>query len=190
MIKKLLILVLFAVTAQLAYSEDATHDSIDFGFGVDLVPSYNLYLPIPLDNNLTIEPFLSYYSGSSESGTDTYHYKTTYSEIVIGLGLYKSKAGENVDYYYGGRFGFVQYNKTEDYKDYDDWDSERSYSGFLLYPVVGAEYFFTDHFSLAGEIHPVHYHSYTGTEEVDDETGKYERTSIYTQNSVMVRWYY
>jgi hypothetical protein len=122
MIKKAftILLIIAATTAQHGFTKDTTTDDLNFGFGVELVSSLSLYMPIRLNNDLMIEPFLSYFSDSWESGTGSWHSTSSSAETKIGFGLFKAIPGENIEYIYGGRLGFVQYNRNINYEEEDD----------------------------------------------------------------------
>ena len=86
------------------------------------------------------EPSISYYSTKSTqtsySGTTS---KETNSMTILGIGLIENrKKYEQYNTYWGGRFAIAMSSESDD-------------NIYLFSPVYGAEYHFSENFSLDGE---------------------------------------
>ena len=94
-------------------------------------PSPTVYYIHNLSNGKRIEPSLGYFSVSNESESN--------SMTTLGLGYLKNKIqSNNFLTYWGGRFSLNIF--SEDIEDI-----------ISISPICGAEYSFSDHFSIGGE---------------------------------------
>ena len=120
-----------------------SQDNNKFGFGFTIAagnPIMNLisgnvlltpilYLSTDYSNG-KIEPSIGYYSTTS---------KETNSMTLFGIGYIKNrKKYEKYNTYWGGRFAIAMSSESDD-------------NIYLFSPVYGAEYHFSDNFSLDGE---------------------------------------
>ena len=127
-----------------------------FGFttGIDLVGLFNespsasvvptIYY-ISRTETAQIEPSLSYFSSSSDYGDGD----VKRSQIGIGFGYLQPKyTSDNFTSYIGGRLLYSMMSTKysgDSGGDYDD-------SQISIAPVYGAEYNFSNHFSVGGEL--------------------------------------
>lgn len=73
--------------------------------------------------------------------------------VTIGIGIFYSKPIRNTKLHFGGKVGYIK--SRNEYKISASmylFESEDKGKGYLLSPVIGGEYFFSDHFSLGGDV--------------------------------------
>ena len=111
--------------------ENSIMNIINIFDGGGVTPSPTVYYIYNLSNGKRIEPSLGYFSVSDESESS--------SITTVGVGYLKNRSqSDNYGTYWGGRFA-MSINSDED-------DPLLSIS-----PVCGAEYSFSDNFSIGGE---------------------------------------
>ena len=104
-----------------------------------------IFLPIET-GSLIIEPYISYYSYSSETDyDDADDYNTSTTIWSLTAGIFKPYVKGNLRSYAGARVGksWSVYEETDQDDDEDD--------AFILAPTVGAEYFISENFTFGGE---------------------------------------
>lgn len=130
---RLLFLVLFAATLPASSFAGGTSGQIGIGFLVTDI-STELNLRIWSSKNITFEPTFSFSHISPENSGSLTSY-------VPGLGFAAHwKSGEDLRPYIGGR---ISLNIAS--------FSSSTFTDIAIAPVFGAEYFFSDHFSIGGE---------------------------------------
>jgi len=120
-----------------------------------------------------IEPSLSYYSSSSDDDDGD----VKRSQIGIGFGYLQPKyTSDNFTSYIGGRLLYSMISTKYSYSgdDYDD-------SQISIAPVYGAEYKFSNHFSVGGELR-LNITLPSAEDESDTRT-------IYTSTALFFRFY-
>lgn len=138
------------------------------GVGVSHGENVNtIFVPITLEGNLWVEPFVSYTSQDiKQAGVDT---ETT--AISVGTGLFvnfyetaKTRA------YFGGRIGYSYFeNDPANGSSNDD-------SGFLIQPTLGFGYMPVDNIMFGAEAYVSYQNSdITGTETLGTGTALFAR---------------
>jgi len=139
-----------------------------------------IYIPIDMNGKFRIEPELSYYTASTEDD----NYTRDESSLRIGLSVFGLKQYEKVRIYYGLRFAYLSLSQKRTYSD-DTRESEAS--RLNLGPAIGAEYLFTDHFSLGAEV------GFSFTLKVDtegDDTLYYNQNINGSRTKIFIRFYF
>jgi hypothetical protein len=188
----LLLGIAFLLMSNLVYAQEKAPS---FGIGVSMgreilmvydqgivtlsdYPSF--YMPIPISSGFRIEPEIGLWlhSYSREDGGDR---KSSYSIISLGCGIFPITNKGKIYIYYGARFRMVRFlNSIEDvYTDRDDSKTDIHFG-----PAVGGEYFFTDHFTLGGEVQL----DYISIGQFDDDD--VSEKLINTKTLIFVRWYF
>ncbi len=174
--KHLLIAIAFVFTAAWTASPAQAQDT-QIGLGVGLGEGLSIYVPIDF-GTFRIEPQLGLSMTSSESGS----VEQSRTTLVLGTGIFKEGATiSNTVLYYGGRIGIAQESRSVETPAGDTDDSS---TDLFLGPAVGAEYYFSERFSLGGEAQLM-FTSFG--EEGDDDVSS---SQFQTQGVFFVRWYF
>jgi len=163
---KYLFFLLFLLNVTSIKAQDSTN--IKFGLGITIVDikdlantlySYhsfgpNFSLPILINDKIKIEPSFGYYNRNIElkPKLETEYNETrklSDSNIHIGLGFFYIYKISHLSIYCGSHFIYIISKEKETYKKYDN--TENGY-GYSIAPSIGSEYFFSDHFSIGGEL--------------------------------------
>ena len=153
-----------------------------------------IHVPIHLNPTIFVEPFFGYWSYKYTEEWDSVEEFEKFSMMQIGIGAFYTIWYGPVDIYIGARFGYDMWKYS--YKDYDSyWDEyyegDASKNDLWFGPAIGGEYFFTQNFSLGGEVQ-FKYYSYGewdyGDEEDSDYT--YSEKQYYTNTLFFIRWYF
>lgn len=203
-----ILLICFAVSFQVAAQTDDTRIGLGVSLGKEVLASElltitmldnpSVYMPIVINGKFRIEPEFSLmtYSGSNEEYDVESHYKI----LVLGMGLFPQTRVGSVDIYYGIRLGIISTAYHEKYQDWDYvWDpvyqdyreitstveNDESKMDFFVGPAIGGEYFFSEHFSLGGEIQANFV--FLGQYDDDSETSE---SMFKMKPLVFVRWYF
>ena len=131
-----------------------------------------IYVPVDISDKLRVEPALFVYRSDYEADDGTENDLTT---INLSIGLFgKTNPADDFIIYYGGRVGYL----------YEDWNSDDTTHGIRIVPALGMEYYFTERFSLGGEIGwAFEYKDYSATVDA-------ERTSTGTLGRLIARFYF
>jgi hypothetical protein len=105
----------------------------------------NFYIPMTISDMITIEPEFGYFRyGSSDSDSES-----SDDLIRFGMGLFYTPVFGRTALHFGIRIGIISYSSEYSEEGFSD---ERSKTDFFIGPAVGAEYFFSDQFSLGAEV--------------------------------------
>ena len=105
--------------------------------GVALAPTVYILYNTP---SVRWEPSLGFSRASDENSSSTI--------IIVGVGVLKpTQINDNFARYFGVRVGYVSMKQEYDYNGSEE-DSE---TGISIAPVFGAEYKFSNYFSIGGE---------------------------------------
>ncbi len=183
-------------------------DSVNIGIGISLNPNLlftnsetpyysltspaNFYLLIN-SSHFRLEPEVGFYSFSNryaaEYGSDDY----TSSILRIGIGLfYILPIESSFDIYFGPRFGFLLRSSTSrSYTGYySSGEFKKTQTDFFMGICTGAEYFFSNHFSIGGEIQ-FNYLSLGNPEYTPQQGSSTNSTTVTFTNALMFfRWYF
>ena len=170
-----------AVTAMLTvplYAQDGTR----IGLGVSLTASggsvdlfetvlspASIYVPITF-GKFRIEPEFGIFRVSSESGGD-FPRSSTSTVLQFGTGLFAVNRIDKTLLYYGARFGLTRMSDSFDSNGSSDSSSRTNIYGG---PALGAEYMFSEHFSLGGEAQLIYLS--VGSTDDNDDTGSVLRS--------------
>jgi hypothetical protein len=152
----------------------------------------NVYLPIVIQSMLRIEPEFGLWRYSYNM-KNSIEYTENFTSFRLGCGFFVMMSKEKVSFSGGLRSGFMFTSSKCDYDPdlggYDD--EEASKTDFFIGPAIGAEYFFSRHFSLGGEaqLNYIRIGEWKYDGEDDDDIDRSE--SIITNNHlIFLRWYY
>jgi hypothetical protein len=192
-----LLVVAFPLAAQEAPAPITNEEIGKWGIGVSLSPVSlfigdvgllpigfnNFLIPIRVGAATTLEPeFGLFRSSSSSSGAEN-----TFNNLRVGIGLLMPlKERESLRPHTGARVG-VSRTTTESIGGFGGNQKTKQNSWYIS-GVVGAQHFFTHHFSLGGEV------QLTRT-SVGEQTGGSsptgpERSFVTTAGMMMLRWYF
>ena len=165
-------------------------------------PQLNTAVSIPMifSSVYKLEPYVSYTSVKSDTKNDNpnytnYDYDFKGHYISVGMGIFYVKEIEKTKLHFGARGGYLStYTESKMTSlSYNSYHEDKG-SGFLITPIVGGEYFFTDYFSLGGEVH--FEWSHLNIDQID----KYDNNNVeyYTSTSnrlntlgiIVVRFYF
>ncbi len=144
-----------ALTAPLATAMDA------IGVGVGLINNgggesaggYGVSLPMRF-GNISVEPELSFYSGSGDNTyptSPTNNNSSDYRQYSLETGVYlRQQVLPSLETYFGGRVGYTSYESSNAYVSGTNYKYESS--GYYIGPTLGAEYFFNKNFSLGLDV--------------------------------------
>ena len=156
-----LVLLFVMVFSHIGFTQDddLSDNNVKFGMGVELTTSINalfsdnlgtahsIYLPILINNQFKLEPFIGFWRNNYENGD----YESSNTYMSLGGGAFFTMPHNQYNAYIGGRAALTFNNETE--KDYPYTDTDkRNRKFFEIGPAVGGEYFLGEHFSLGGEV--------------------------------------
>ena len=148
------------------YGQESTQSQIGLGVtitsvrdlfrlveGGDIAPT--VYAPIRVSARFRLELQIGFIQTSRKEDVPA-STESTSKSFNIGVGIFPAIPGEEYGIYYGARLGFVQFASSVTFSGFS---REESLSGFFVAPVIGREFFLSDHFSLGGrkprlDIHP------------------------------------
>lgn len=154
----------------------STASAADFGIGVSLSDNRTIYVPIEINNDLRVEPFLAHTNSEWALTTITTVERT---DTTIGAGVFaKSKRSPSMLMYYGGRFAIINFEQTQTTTTVGGTTSTTvDGNGFRIAPTAGMEYVHDKKFSVGGEV-SVYY------QDVEDES------SNGTATQLILRYYF
>lgn len=143
----------------------------------------NFYIPMTIADMITIEPEFGYFRyGSSESDHD---YEASNDLIRFGMGLFYTPILGRTALHFGIRFGIISYSSKYSEEGFSD---EQSKTDFFIGPAVGAEYFFSDQFSLGAEVQ-LNYID-IGDWESDEFSNGSDKYYFSNRTHVFIRFYF
>jgi len=143
-------------------------------------PANRIILTINLFETLKIEPeFGLYFSESKDNKRET--------GTITGIGTFY-QFNRNRTYLYTGIILELSNHKTVYYNMWPEEDDIRVARSYILGPAFGAEYFFSEHFSLGGEI-GLKYIAYRSKNDPDDDD-PYKEKRIITDTGIKLRIYF
>ena len=107
-----------------------------------------IYLPIEISKHFRCEPslFVRHTDNNYEDGGDG-----TSTTIQFDLGLFgKNEIYERINIYYGARLGYFYYQQERTTSFFSTYDADNH--GVNIAPSRGIEYFFSERFSVVGEV--------------------------------------
>jgi hypothetical protein len=185
----------------LAAPAQAQPEGTKFGIGVSLIQSViapdfeelqfgtvalsNIYVPIIIGSSFKLEPEIGFYRLSEEEDT----FEGTLTQWRFGLGaFYYLPAAASVRVYVGPRVGLQLTSLSAE----EDVDLEFGETDFVFGLALGGEYFFSDHFSLGGEVQLNYVSLGEPDVEVDgvDQDFDLSRNFISNNGLILMRWYF
>ncbi|HEX7070356.1 MAG TPA: outer membrane beta-barrel protein [Rhodothermales bacterium] len=145
-------------------------DGLDFGTAA-------IYVPIDF-GSFRLEPEVGFVRFDREAGP----VEQSNTVFHLGTGIFAMRPHGNTALYYGGRIGFARQSEET---ELPGGDEEESSTNLFLGPAVGAEYAFSERFSLGGEAQII----FTALGEEDDGEDV-ESSLIRTRTVFFVRWYF
>ena len=187
---------LFATPLLAQETQPTAKEPVRVGIGVSLNPAIilipttgflpfgisNFLIPIKVGKTATLEPEIGIFRTSEEQGGTT----QSLSSWRVGLGvLFDMKTRDLLTPYAGARFGF---SRTKE----DDSATETTQSSWFMGAVLGAQHFFSPHFSLGGEIQLVR--TSIGDADVSPAPPfpipESSQSAISTSGLVILRWFF
>jgi hypothetical protein len=155
--KKIALVVLILIVASSMVFAQGKMEGTRFGMGVSfgkesipqipypigLLDFPTFYLPVQLGSMFRVEPEFGYYSFKESNSTTS-----TYSTMIIGIGLFYTKWYGKCDIYMGGRFQYWMWK----YKEENGTSIDESRTDYMFGPAIGAECWCCDHISFGGEL--------------------------------------
>lgn len=111
--------------------------------------------------------------------SDDYDVSTT--GIQFGIGMFGMYQIQQTNIYYGGRLNYGRISQSSDY----DWYDSEPISTLSFGPAIGVEYYFSNHFSIGGEI-SIQLKTY----KEDDYVDLFDETIINTNTGLILRFYF
>lgn len=141
--------------------------------------------------NFTFEPEFGLFRTSSEEKSTFGTFTSSFTNVRLGVGILKHmEKRENLEPYAGPRFGVVRSTSKETSPFGGSSEQTTKANSWYLSGVLGAQYFFTKHFSLGGEAQltytSVGSTTTTGSSNPPDES----RSVIGTAGLVLLRCYF
>ncbi|MDH5467088.1 MAG: hypothetical protein OEY25_06695 [Candidatus Aminicenantes bacterium] len=171
----LVLLTIFFILSSFLQAQD---EERNFGIGVSLSKEalwledfLIIYMPIDISSKFRLEPEIGFLLQSESAGI----WEETSIALSVGLGIFAMKQKEKINIYYGARTGFI----IDSYVIV----TRRTRTDFYIGPALGGEYFFSNHFSLGGEIQLSY--AFIGIFE-----GGANGSEMKTKPLVFVRWYF
>ena len=167
-------------------------------------PQLNTAVSIPMifSSVYKLEPYVSYTSVKTDRKNDnqypsSYDYDYNYKghNISVGMGIFYVKKIDKTNLHFGVRGGYLStYAESKSYSTmYNSYHEDKG-NGFLITPIIGGEYFFSDYFSLGGEVH--FEWSQLNVDEIDkydNNNEEYYTSSLSRLNTlgiIVVRFYF
>ncbi len=163
-----------------------------------------IHVSIQITPRLRIEPEIGYYIKSDvvrETNGSSYTSESQkFSLVQLGTSAYYIKNFDKTEFYYGAALGLIKINQENrnvshnppgipDQVHKDTWRRTDFYFG----PIFGAQYYFSKHFSLGGEVRLV----YTIEGEPKEDFGgtggdntKSESSKSNTDAKLFIRWFF
>ena len=194
----------------IAISSVYTQESSAFKWGIGVaspfvqsqyvIPAYpNTVISIPMffSRQFKLEPFISYSDFTDEQKREDetpYTLDVNYQNVAVGVGLFYSKPINTTRLHFGVQFGYVRSKYEYKYVYPNDANiTESNGDGYLISPIIGGEYFFSEHFSLGGQVHFEWYSvSSDETTSSEFENRKYANSTTRknTLGLIAVRFYF
>ncbi len=165
-------------------------------------PQLNTAVSIPMifSSVYKLEPYVSYTSVKSETKSDNpnlsnYNYDFKGHYISVGMGIFYVKEIEKTKLHFGVRGGYLStYTESKMTSlSYNSYYEDKG-TGFLITPIIGGEYFFSDYFSLGGEVHFEWSHlNIDQIDKYDYNNEEYYTSSLNRLNTlgiIVVRFYF
>jgi hypothetical protein len=115
-----------------------------------------ILIPINVTPWFRLEPEVGGYANSS-TVTDAFGSTSStltrrFSLLHLGTGAFGVRTKERFKFYYGGRIAYLRFKQSSKTDSLPESFTYPSIPGWLVAPAIGAEYFFSDHLSLGGEV--------------------------------------
>lgn len=168
--------------------DPAGADEPSYGIGAEVNDNFRVYVPITVDQYV-IEPSLLIYSDHEKSTDNASIENDDFDAVEINIGFYKKDSVTDGAYiYYGAKIG---YKKQEQKSEFGASVGKTKVDGYLIAPTIGAEYYFTNRFSLGLEI-SFQYENTDGTRTStylsSSDVTDVETTAYHTLADVIVRY--
>lgn len=157
------------------------------------LPGFNNFMvPLRVGERLTIEPEFGIFRYSASSSGSGGSYSSTFSNLRLGVGILASlKARGALQPYAGPRLGIARNSSRSSYSgSTTEYTTKRS--DWYASGVLGAQYFFSPHFSLGGEVQVTR--TSLGQEETEPPSGgsptEASTTLISSNGLLMLRWFF
>jgi Outer membrane protein beta-barrel domain len=165
-------LVLLVVVPAAVFAQSATRPRVGLGVSVSDVgelvvvggtgstsPSVitpTILVPINVTSRFRVEPQVGFYWNSAVNttsvGTQTQTETRTSSVLHVGSGVFGLTSTERFTVYYGGRVAYLRVTQSDVTGSSPNAYTYPTAPGYFVAPVVGGEYFLSDHLSLGGEV--------------------------------------
>ena len=157
-----------------------SYKSVGIGASVQS-DEYTVYLPINISEKNRLEPFVGYKKTDIKKSSNGYSGTQKSKNIYLGMGYFHfSKVKGKLFSYYGGKVAYIETESS-------DVNSEVSLDGYMLSPIVGLEYRFTDKFYIGCDVGFI-YERLTGDYTKNGYTTNIEQDKTYTDTQVILRY--
>jgi hypothetical protein len=193
-IKYLLIFIVILLSNSLAQDSGNDDKSGTWGLGVTIVDIYdyfsgtgyyatplnpNIIIPIFFSSGLKIEPnfgFISYKNEIKNNSQTSNQTRTNIQRNVqFAVGIFPYTTKGKFILYYGAHIGYIITSSENQWiTKFNDGTVDRNDdvikgNGYFFAPAIGGEYFFSDNFSIGGEVQ-LKYSSVKQKERADEDT--------------------
>lgn len=152
-----------------SYSQDSTKSLVKWGIGISSSTLFLSTYPSPESNNTAlsfpiciyshfkVEPYFGFSRSREKSKTEppvttTIITGREYQVTTLGIGIFYGKPIKRTKLHFGGKIGYIISRWENKYRYSTSLsETEDKGKGYLFSPIIGGEYFFSDHFSLGGE---------------------------------------
>jgi hypothetical protein len=211
----LAVVITMLISATTTFAQDFTEVASDAGdfkkFGLGLhveqfrlnelmssyfVPVNKIIFTFSPSNKFRLEPAIGYTKAKETNKDDFSTYETLQSGIFFGLGGFGMYQAGKTNLYFGIRLEYGTIN--DEYTSSDTYGNSYFQNNktkrFMVGPAVGAEFFFSKHFSFGGEVALKNYTSNTErtdtnnpTPNTDDEN---KSNFFSTETGLLLRFYF
>jgi hypothetical protein len=153
---------------------------VGLGAGVGNWDSEYIYVPININSDFRVEPYLYHYKYDTDyknPAVNDYNYSST----EVGLGLFKvNPAAESINVLIGARLGYYEYESDWGPGSYSDSD------GYSIAPTLGFEYFMAPNLSVGAEASWI----FSKGDGKDSSSGKWDDEDNRTTTAVTMKYYF
>jgi hypothetical protein len=195
---KKLTYILLMIVGILSNSTMAAEYGIGVGFGQN---ANTIYIPIKLSPDITLEPYITVGKDSSKStltAAPNYPYfnnatsSSSSSYAGYGLGVFAKRGVTDSGEIFGGaRLAYVKSKQTDQSNGntFTDQNITSEYTGYILAPTVGVEYFFQKNISMGAEVSAA-YSNIKSKYDTPNYSTESRGTSTRTSTMISLRYYF
>ncbi len=130
------------------------------------------------NGSLRIEPEIGFAHLKHKYSDD---YSLSMTGILLGVGVFDMNQRERTNIYWGVRFNYGRFKESSN----AEWFESETYSSLSFGPALGVEYYFSNHFSIGGEISILF-----STLKEDEDDDFLDNQIINTNTGLVLRFYF